>query len=201
VRPLLTLTALTALVLLVSIPATAVPPQPSQGMAVVDGVYAEWNLTNDFFADMYRAGKPDKPLESKLYLCYDCTTSTMYAFVLCEPDVVGYIDSLVTTAWIAIGSRNNKVVNELAGNDGVPPDFAWVGQGFDGDPLHVKGCEASFQILPGSYIIIAHIIIWDVTGQASATMGFSGTGPDLVVPNCQTAVEPTTFGAIKALYR
>jgi len=198
--------AVSAIVILVPALATAVPPNASIGYALVDGSYAEWNTTADFFSDMFRAGKPDKPLESKLYLRYDCTTATMYALVLCEPDVPGYIDPTATTAWIAIDAQNNKVVDERSGNSipPDPPDFAWVGQGYDGNLQHVQGYEASFRILLGTYRIIAHIDVWDgvpVSVQTSATPGFPKEGPDLVVPNCQTAVESTSWGVIKALYR
>jgi hypothetical protein len=58
------LTTVLALVmaLMATMPALAVvAPQPTYGTAVVDGSYAEWNLTDDFFAYMYRAGNPSKP--------------------------------------------------------------------------------------------------------------------------------------------
>jgi hypothetical protein len=203
-RSLLKMAALLALVVLMPAVAPATPPQPTFGTAVVDGQYAEWNLVNDFFSNMYRAGQEDKPLESMLYLRYDCQTNTVYALVLCKPDVPGYIDSTATTAWIAIDAINHKVVNENAGNDGIPPDFAWIGRGYDGDYWHVQGYEASFQLLPGTYAIICHIDVWDgvpVAVQTSATPGLPHTGPDLVIPDMPSGVQPTTFGAIKALYR
>lgn len=181
--------------------ASAAPPLPSVGTAVVDGKYGEWNLKADFFADMYRAGDPNKALESKLYLRYDCVTNTIYALVLCEPGVVGYIDSTATTAWIAIGSHSIKVVNETSGSDGIPPDFAWIDRGFDGDPWHVLGYEASFSMMPGSYMIIAHIGIWDISSQTSASMGFPDTGPELIILDLPSAVQPVTLGGLKARYR
>lgn len=187
--------------LLLASAASATPPFPSIGTAVVDGEYGEWNLTTDFFADMYRAGDPNKPLESKLYLRYDCATNTVFALVLCEPGVVGYIDSTATTAWIAIGSQSNKVVNEVSGNDGIPPDFAWIDRGFDGNPWHVLGYEASFSMMPGSYAIIAHIDIWDIYSQTSATMGFPDTGLELIILDLPSAVQPATLGGLKARYR
>lgn len=183
-----------------SAPAPATPPQPSYGVAVVDGNPGEWNLNVDFFANMYRAGDPEKPLESKLYLRYDCLTYTVYALVLVESGVAGTIDTTATTAWIAIDDHNHKAVNEVSGNDGVPPDFAWVGQGYDGDPLHVMGYEASFPLEPGMYLIIAHLWVTDGGAQTSATIGFPKTGPPLVL-NCETPAEPATWSHVKALYR
>jgi hypothetical protein len=193
---------ITLLVMVMPIVAAAVPPQPSFGTAVVDGHYGEWNLTADFFADMYRAGGPDKIVESKLYLRYDCITNTMYVLVLVQPGVVGYIDSLATTAWVAINTNSNKVVNELSGNDGIPPDFAWIDRGYDGDNWHVRGFEASFYIVPGTYNILASLHVLDGGIQTSATdIDFPHTGPELVIPDWPSAVGPSTFGAIKALYR
>jgi hypothetical protein len=188
-------------VMILASTASATPPIPALGTAVVDGEYGEWNLTHDFFADMYRAGNPNKPLESKLYLRYDCSTNTLYALVLCEPGVVGCIDSTATTAWIAIGDQTNKVVNEISDIDGIPPDFAWIDRGFDGNPWHVHGYEASFTMMPGIYIIIAHVDIWDISSQTSATMGFPGSGPELVILDLPSAVQPATLGGLKALYR
>lgn len=193
---------LAAIVALLAVPAAgSLPPVVSVGTAVVDGQYGEWNLAADYFADMYRAGNATKPVESRLYLRYNCRTNIMYALVLVVPGGVGYIDSAATTAWIAINAQNTKVVNELAGADGTPPDFAWVGRGFDGNPWHVRGYEASFYLAPGTHIIIAHIDVWSVSSQTSATMGEPGTGPTIVVPGSPSAVEPSTFGLIKALYR
>ncbi len=168
----------------------ALPPDTSLGHAEVDGEYEDdWNLEADFFANMYRAGRPTFPLESKLCLRYDCAEGTMYALVLVEPEVAGCIDAHDVTSWIAIDRVNRKVVNQESGNDGTPPDFAWVGAGFDGDPAHALGYEASFLIAPGTtHIIIAHLQVWDDGAeQGSATEGSPGTGPQLIVPACTTA--------------
>lgn len=183
------------------LPARATPPQPSYGGALVDGIPSEWNLTDDFFSLMYRAGNPSKPVESRAYLRYNCTLGIMYVLVLTEPGVVGYIDPLVQTAWVAINSQNNKVVTENSGNDMIPPDFAWVDRGFDGNPQHVHGYEASFLISPGSYNIIFHIDIFDGASQTSASPGFPGTGPPLVIDCPITGARAGTWGALKILYR
>jgi hypothetical protein len=199
VRALLSLAVPLALALLVPVVAPAAPPYPSAGTAAVDGYDSEWNLTNDFFADMYRAGDSTKVVESKLYLRYDCISNTMYVLVVEEPGVIGYIDSLATTSWIAIDAQNHKVVNENAGIDGVPPDFAWIDRGYDGNVQHVHGYEASFTIVPGSYTIIAHTDIWDVTTQTSATSGFPKRGLEILA--LPSALEAATLGGLKALFR
>ncbi|MFH1218947.1 MAG: hypothetical protein V1694_00635 [Candidatus Eisenbacteria bacterium] len=206
-KTLLLLSAVVTAMMVMPLAATAVPPNPTFGTAVVDGQYGEWNLVNDFFSNMYRAGDSTKAMESKLYLRYDCITNTMYVLVLCEPGVPGYIDPTAATGWIAIDRVNNKVVNENSGNNGVPPDFAWIGRGYDGNPQHVQGYEASFHILPGTYEIIAHINVWDdalgtfVAVQTSATPGFPKSGPDLVILDMPSAVQPISLGALKAMYR
>src|SRR3989442_13315191 len=188
-------------VLASALPALATPPQPTYGTANVDGNSGEWNLVNDFFTLMYRAGNPTKPVESRAYLRYDCTTGTLYVLVLMEPNSVGYIDPNMQTAWVAINAQNNKLVTENSGDDGIPPDFEWVGQGYDGDPQHVRGYEASFTIAPGSYNIIFHIDVLDSSGaQTSASPGFPGTGPPLVI-DCATGVQKSSWGVLKLIYR
>lgn len=187
--------------LLAALPALAAPPNPTYGTANVDGNSGEWNLVADFFSLMYRAGNPTKPVESKAYLRYNCATSTMYVLVLMEPNSIGYIDPNAQTAWVAINAQNNKVVTENSGDDGIPPDFQWIGQGYDGDPQHVRGYEASFQIAPGSYNIIFHVDVIDASGaQTSASPGFPGTGPALVI-DCATSTNSSTWGTLKKLYR
>ena len=138
----------------------------------VDGYYIdEWDLTDDFFADMYRAGKTDKPLESKAYLRYDCVPNTLYVLVLTEPGVPALAAGWESSAWAAIGSISNKVYTGMSGNDGIPPDFAWVG--LSGDGLYASGYEASFQLDPGDWKIIIHIeVLDDSASQTSATIGF-----------------------------
>ena len=190
-----------AFLLLIASAALATPPIPTYGTANVDGNSGEWDLVNDFFTLMYRAGNPSKPVESRAYLRYDCTTHTMYVLVLMEPGHIGYIDPANQTAWVAINNQNNKVVTENSGDDGIPPDFEWVGQGYDGNPQHVRGYEASFTIVPGSYHIIFHIDVIDASGaQTSASPGFPGDGPALTI-DCLTGARTATWGALKLIYK
>jgi hypothetical protein len=133
----------------------AAPPNPSIGTAVVDGNPSEWNLTADFFADMYRAGDDGKVVESKLYLRYNPPTQTLYVLVLTEAGVPGL--KLADDAWVAIDGISNKVVNGNSGNDGTPPDFAWVNPSNG----NVDGFEASFSLAIGEYELIVHIQVYD----------------------------------------
>lgn len=145
---LLSIALIIAMVALIS-SASAVAPNPNYGSGIdVDGDYADWNLKEDYFADMYRAGNPTKVVESKLYLRYDCSESVMYALILAE-DRAQILGKSKDT-WIAINSVNNKVLRGIDVDDGNPPDFAWV---YDGDKL--IGCEGSFRIDEGDYKILA----------------------------------------------
>jgi len=176
----------------------ASPPEPTYGTANVDGLTNEWVLVSDFFANMHRAGKEDKPIESKLYLRYDCVTGTMYVLVLTEPGIPAIVNN--NTAWVAIDNQNNKVVLGISGDDGFPPDFAWVAIAYDGDATHARGYEASFNILPGTYEIITHVNVFDAANQqTSATIGFPGNGPDLRIVCGVVPVKQTTWSQIKGV--
>ena len=135
------------LALAVGQPAKAAsPPQPTYGTAVVDGNISEWDLTNDFFANMYLAGNPTKKIESKLYLRYDCSSHTLYVLVLTVPGVSALAQGWESAAWGAIGTVSNKVYTGSSGNPPTPPQFAWVG--LSGDGLTAQGYEASLPRRP-----------------------------------------------------
>lgn len=178
----LTFSAIIGLILMITLPSLALAayPYPSIGTATVDGTYAEWDLSADFFADMYRAGKDDKAVESKLYLRYDPPTETVYLLVLTEPGVPGL--KLPADAWAAIDGISNKRVNGNSGNDGIPPDFAWV------NPINenVDGFEASFNLALGEYELIVHIQVFDdQEAQTSKTL----------IPNIELFIIPETIVA------
>src|SRR5438552_18674714 len=65
----------------------ASPPNPTYGVATVDGNDGEWDLTNDFYSPMYNAFQDDstagnyKVLGSG-YVRYDCATGTVYVLAL-----------------------------------------------------------------------------------------------------------------------
>lgn len=167
----------------------ATPPEPTYNTAVVDGNYSEWDLTNDFFANMYRAGNPTKPLESKAYIRYDVTSGTVYTLVLTEPNIPAMANitpekDYNAMAWTSIIGTNGKAYTGNSGNNGIPSDFAWIGLGFDGNPNHALGYEASYQLGLGQRNIVIHIEVFDsAADQTSATVGFPLVGTPLLLNN------------------
>jgi hypothetical protein len=151
---------------------SANPPEPTYGTAIVDGVYNEWNLTNDFFANMYNGGNNNGKFElaSKAYIRYDASTSTVYLLVL--SDTMGPTDAptgipTITSssdAWVALSTINSKAIFT---------NFAWVGVNYDNNPNHARGYEASFQLpYPGTYSIAIHSkVLFKNLDSTSATFG------------------------------
>jgi hypothetical protein len=183
-------------------PARAKVPYPLYGVRVVDGDPSDWHLKKDFYADMYRAGKTDKVVESKLYLRYDCPTNTLYVLVLAEPGVP-IIARRTDGAWVAIDGISYKVVNAKAGNDGSPPDFAWVTRpnGSVQDGLFAIGYEASFILMPGSHSILVHAdVLDDYQVQTSATALSPKQGLPIIV-DCTVPIEQESWGKVKSMYR
>lgn len=153
-RVVVTLTLLLGL-MLGALPAYgATPPEPTYGVATVDGDYSEWDLTNDHFAHMYRAGNPLKPIESHLYLRYDCANNTLYALVLAEEGVTVLVQP--GDAFVKLGDAT-KLVDGNSGDDGTPPDFQWIVDGGN-----TVGWEASATLAPGSYANLnVHVQVFD----------------------------------------
>ena len=142
-------------VILAMIPATAAwaasPPEPTYGGAAVDGNSGEWDLTGDFFADLYRAGRPTKDVLARLYVRYDCATSTLFALVLAEPGHVIDADAGAGEHFIKIG--HPALVDEGSGDDGLVPDFAWIGLSANGGTA--EGWEASARLAPSAYTTLS----------------------------------------------
>ena len=150
-----------------ALPAAAAPPQPTYGAATVDGDPSEWDTTNDFFSDMYRAGKPDKPVESKLYLRYDCGTQTLYALVLAEPLTRKVDAGAPDDSFVKLGNTTKLVDGNDAPPNGIQPEFAWVDD-VDGWAM---GWEASASLPPGSYPNLNVHTLVQLTKETSAVPG------------------------------
>ncbi|HIH74381.1 MAG TPA: hypothetical protein HA306_03790 [Methanosarcina sp.] len=178
--------AIVAMVAFVS-SASAAAPAPNYGTGImVDGNTNDWNLGADFFANMYEAGDPTKNVTSKLYLRYNCNEKVMYALVLEQDPYEAQLSP--DDAWIAINTVSNKVVSGSTGDDGVPPDFAWV---YDGSDL--IGYEASFAIDEGTYKILAHINVayGGETDRTSATVRDNGQPALDLTISCPITPPPT----------
>ena len=164
----------------------AIPPEPTYSSATVDGNYSEWDLANDFFARMYRAGKPEKKVESKLYLRYDCKTQTLYALVLAEPGVT--VLPQPSDAFIKLGNAT-KLVDGNYGDDGTPPDFAWIME----NTTYI-GFEASTPLAPGNYANLnVHVQVSDEGSQTSAVADRAILLDILCTPEPDIKVEKTAL--------
>ncbi|MBI2471525.1 MAG: hypothetical protein HYV59_09830 [Planctomycetes bacterium] len=169
---------------------TAALPQPVYGTATVDGDISEWNLAEDgggdFFANMYRAAKSSKKVESKLYLRYDCTINTLYALVLPVSGV-----SVIASpgdAFVKLGN-SNKLVDGNDGDNGTPPDFAW----YNLSGGIASGWEASASLAPDAYPNFnVHTQVVDGGEQTSAV---EDRAISLEIVCAPTAVELLNFTA------
>ncbi|MCI5145634.1 MAG: hypothetical protein D3923_08900, partial [Candidatus Electrothrix sp. AR3] len=113
----------------------------------VDGQYNDWNLTNDFFSPMYRAGNPAKDLLSNAYLRYDSNADTVFVLVLEDEDALVSLSASPDNAWAKVYSLGHQtLVSGTSGNDGMAPDFSWVEENGI-----VIGWEGSFKLAPGNY--------------------------------------------------
>jgi hypothetical protein len=124
----------------------------------------------------------------------------LYILVL-SMNGVPILASSVDGAWVAIDRISKKVVKANSGDDGVPPDFVWVGLTDSPDGKVAYGYEASIHLNPGSYDLIAHANVLDDGGiQTSATLGSPKRGIAVRV-DCAVPVEVPTWGGLKSLYR
>jgi hypothetical protein len=135
-RSLLSLPVALGLAALLAMPALAAAPDVNTGTGItVDGSFADWTEA-DFFADMYRAGDPEKEVESHLFLRYDCDADVLYVGVVAA-DGVTIIDNDADN-FVKFGDSDKKVDGSDAPPDGTQPEFAYAAEG--------AGWEASFAI-------------------------------------------------------
>jgi hypothetical protein len=155
--------------------------QPAYGGGItVDGNSGEW-VSADYFADMYRAGNPSKPVEAKLSLRYDCGQGIMYALVLSAGDWPVETAGGTSEAWIQINGSKVTLTQ-----------FAWVDQGYDGNSGHAKGWEAAFTQQQGDFTIEAHTNTFN--GGESQTSKTTSVGISIICSS-PTAVELVSFTA------
>ncbi len=151
--------ALCASVVGLAAPALAAAPHVTTGAPItVDGSFADWTAT-DFFAEMYRAGKADKPVESHLYLRFDCDAHVLYVGVKPVEDVT--IIASDGDNFVKFGNTDKRVDGSDAPADGTQPNFAYAPNG--------EGWEASFSLEPGDYADLnVHAQVEDEGSQTSA---------------------------------
>lgn len=163
----------------------ASPPVPSSGSAKVDGSTGDWNLGADLFADMTDTGTPNEPVRAKLYLRYDCSSETLFALVL-GVDGTQFRETRPENAYIRIDGTG-KLVSGDSGNDGTPPDFAWVHP----DGTLADGFEASGSLAPGNYSLRVHILRPDDSADGYAQVDNIGRADPLKLVCASATPTPT----------
>src|SRR4029078_6554492 len=110
-------------------------------LIVIDGSEADWDAPAlDFLSPIDEAGDPTKRVLASLYGRYDCGTGTFYVLVRSVP--LWAILPSNADNYVKLG-QTQKLVDGNSGNNGIPPDFAYIGG---------QAWEASFQLAPGSYL-------------------------------------------------
>jgi hypothetical protein len=195
---------------------------PTIGTAQVDCDAGEWDLAQDFFANLNRGWDPTKPVEAKVYLRYECVRPLVeppatqyvivYALVKAEsgvPILVNGLGADPSMAHIKIQDISNSPFVSGTNDDGVcvpptgtPPEFAWLNKHddtIDGTPVQVAdGWEASFQVPTGSYTkLLVHTQVYD--GGAGQTAGVQALALDVsYCPPDPTAVTLANLAAAPA---
>ena len=165
--------------------ALAAAPTPTYGSANVDGSLGEWSPEADFFAVMTTGGSASNDTLANLHLRYDCENEVLYAAVLTVGDY-RIQQTRPEEAYLRIGSTG-KLVSGQSGDNGTPPDFAWV----DGDGSLAAGFEASASLAPGTYTIRGHILIDDDSADTYTAVDTVPRDVPLVI-ECATATPTPT---------
>ncbi len=164
---------------------SAAPPAPSAGSVTVDGDPSDWSLAADEFADLTHGGVADREVVGHLYLRYDCDTETLFGLVLLTGDNQALV-SRPENAYLRIGT-SGKLVSGESGNNGTPPDFAWV----NSDGALADGYEVSAPLAPGSYTIRAHVLIPDDSADGYASIDNVSRATPLEIVCTQPTPTPT----------
>jgi uncharacterized repeat protein (TIGR01451 family) len=185
VRALVALASAAAVV--VAWPAAATPPQPSPGVADVDGAASEWDLGADVFADLRKGANPANPVAAKLHLRYDCNSRILYALVLTEPGIrLQTADASETYVRI----DGTKIFHAGTGDNGIPPDFRWV----DESGGTAGGFEGSGEVLHGTHELRVHAKVPASDADGYETIDIVGRTAPLVLSCVSGGSSPTTGG-------
>ena len=114
-------------------------------------------------------------------------TETLFALVTAAPGEILKTED-TAEAYLRLGPTG-KLVSGLSGNDGVAPDFAWVGQ----SGITASGFEASATVAPGSYpaSLRVHAKLPDDSADGYETVDLEPRYRDLTV-ECPTTI-PTSI--------
>jgi hypothetical protein len=167
----------------------AAAPNPSLGTANVDGNPSEWDLTADFFANMTNAGNANQPVMAKLYIRYDCEAEVLYGLVLAESGL-HIQQTRPENAYLRIDGAG-KLVSGESGDNGTPPDFAWVNP----DGTFADGFEGSGSLAPGTYTLRAHVLIDDDSADGYAPVDTVPRDTALVIECPQPTPTPVVTPA------
>jgi len=180
----------------------ASPPQPTYGIANVDGDITEWVLNKDFFAGMYNGWNEDNTHEASVYLRYDVSSGVLYVLVLTESGWTGIVS--VDDSFVSISTSDDRKINDqrVKGDDiadGDPPDFVYVGTYTKNNVDYCEGFEASFKLPLGSWWIAAHMNVVELNdaGVSSVKPETAGTN-DKTIPlvlQSLTVVPEAPYGA------
>ena len=167
----------------------------STGSVQVDGRINDWDLSDDFYAKMYRAGDPGKKVESNLYLKYNCTDGHLCFLVLRE-DYSAASDQVIVLeqpddAWIKIDGVNGNLL------DGFDSNFSWVRLDPDDPSSTLIGWEGCVNLEAGTYNMAAHAQVFsDGEAQTSRTTddnaGEARTRFQITIPDCGPGEPPVT---------
>ena len=172
------------LALMLSVPVSAAGPAPTSGSADVDGDASEWGGA-DVFSEMTAGGSASQPVRAHLSLRYDCETEVLYGLVLMV-DGAKAVQTDPAEAYLRIDGAG-KLVSGLSGDNGTPPDFAWV----NGDGTAADGFEASGSLAPGTYTIRAHVKEVDDSEDGYSPLDTVGRDVPLVVDCPDPTATPT----------
>jgi hypothetical protein len=181
-------------------PSSARALEPAYGPGiVVDGDPSEWNLAEDFFSDMYNAGRnqpswPGFAVLSRVYLRYNCATHVLNILVLDVEDGM-MVDTDPQSAWVkfyGVGLPGDKLIDDQGNGGTTPRSFAWV-HTLPSDPFSpVIGYEASAQLDEGAYANIeVHL---NIEGQTSS----SGRYSQGMAISLSVTCDGITVGAVEA---
>jgi hypothetical protein len=169
--------ALTSGLLLTPLSARALEPAYGPGI-VVDGNPSDWNLAEDYFADMFNAGRnqpswPGFAVLSTLYLRYDCEAQMLYALVLDVEDDGELVNPSAGDAWLklyGVGLPGDKLIDGNGDGGTTPRAFSWV-YAVPGDPNSMlRGYEACAQLDEGLYTDFeAHLNVDGATSSRAST--------------------------------